>query len=708
MSETLRYHISGMTCQACANRIEKVLNKKAAIENASVNFAGEEAQIHYHPTQTDAEEIQQWISKAGYTATLIEDDSQPLSNADTATSWRLWLLLALCLPFLLHMLSHLIGIHWRIPLTLQLLLASIVQLYLAIPFYRSAIASIKGGLANMDVLVSLGTGSIYLYSTLITLLGQAQHYPTYFDASIMVITFVSLGKHLEERSKRGTLNSLGELLHMTPEYIEKHTHNGWEKHPLASVQIGDTLRAHHGDRIAADGTLTAGDIHCNESHLTGEPLPVHKQIGDKVLAGALVSSGSGEYRADSLGKDTHLGDMINALAQAQGSKAPIARLADKVASIFVPIVISLATLTFLGTWLHSHNAITALTHAVAVLVIACPCAMGLATPAAIMVGMGQAVQHGIWFKNAAALETAGNIDTIVLDKTGTLTHGTPQIIAVHPYHDWQPHDLLSLAATLENHSNHPLAQAITAAAPARTATLHNLQTLAGKGIEANLDDIGHLKIGSPDYTDTPIPDGKPWQTASLVGINLNGEPIGIIAIADALKPDSHTAIKRLHQLGIHTIILSGDRQSTVDDIAQQLGITDAHGNLSPRDKADYIQRLKANGAHVAMVGDGINDAPALASANISFAMKGGTQLAEQTADATLMRHSVQQLTDALIIARATMRNIKQNLFFAFFYNCLGIPLAAVGLLNPIIAGAAMALSSLSVLANALRLKRLKL
>lgn len=607
------------------------------------------------------------------------------------------------------MLSMLIGHAIMLPVLWQFILASIVQLWLAIPFYKGAIASIKGGLANMDVLVSLGTGAIYLYSLAVFLLNLSQ--PVYFEAAVMVVTFVSLGKYLEDRSKHNSLNSLGELIQMTPKQVNVQKNGQWQLLPLSDVVIGDYLRANHGDKIAADGKIIEGEIWCNESHLTGESVPVKKRIGDTVLAGALVTDGSAIYRADTLGNDTLLGDMIKALSEAQGSKAPIARIADKVAGVFVPVVVSIAVVTFIATWLITHDAVKALVHAVSVLVIACPCALGLATPAAIMVGVGLAVRQGIWFKNATALEAAGKIDTVVLDKTGTLTEGRPTIAATQLLGAYSEEQVLTIASALEAQTTHPIAKAFTEnhQTHAFSKKNSNLHTLEGKGISAQVEGIGEVQIGSPAFTQISAPETDSiWQIATLVGMRINNQPAAIFAIADTLKADSQTAISRLKSMGIRTVILSGDRQSVVDHIAKQLGIDEAKGELTPRGKADFIQHLQAQGAHVAMIGDGINDAPALAAAEIGFAMKEGAEVAENTADVTLMQHSVNQMVDGLVIARATLKNIRENLFFAFFYNVLGIPLAAIGLLSPIIAGAAMALSSLSVLGNAMRLRWLKL
>ena len=718
MQQKIRFQIEGMTCQACASRIEKVLNKKDFVESAGVNFASEEAQVTFDDSKTSIADIIAIIQKTGYGA-QEKTDELPQTAPEAHIGWRLWLLFAINIPFLIGMAGMLVGRNdWMIPPYVQFALASIVQLWLAVPFYKSAWASIKGGLANMDVLVSIGTVATYAYSTAMLFFaphgehGLAHGGQIYFEVGVMVIGFVSLGKYLEHRAKKNSLNSLSLLLKLTPPQVMVERDGHWQTLPLDQVQIGDHIRANHGERIAADGTVESGSGWADESHLTGESRPEAKEAGSRVLAGALMSDGSITYRAEQLGSHTLLGDMMNALSEAQGSKAPIARLADKTAAIFVPTVVAIAVATFILTGFIKDDWTRALMHAVAVLVIACPCALGLATPAAIMVGMGKAVQRGIRYKDAAAMEEAAHVNTVVLDKTGTLTEGKPSIVAAYtPAGDED--NLYRLAAAVEQHATHPLARAIVQAAQTRGLDLpetHDAKTDAGAGIHAEIKGVGSVKVGKPDYCGLQLPAGLDsiWQTASIVAVAVDDRPLGAFALADTPKADSAAAIARLHAHGIATHIMSGDTQNTVSYIATQLGITQATGGMSPRDKAAAVQALKAAGKVVAMVGDGINDAPALAAANVSFAMQDGADVAAHTASATLMQHSINQLVDALLISRATLKNIKQNLFFAFIYNVLGIPLAAFGYLNPIIAGAAMALSSISVLGNAMRLKRAKI
>ena len=715
-SKKISIQIGGMTCQSCANRIEKVLNKKPFVQQAGVNFASEEAQVVFDSTQASETQIIEIIHKTGFSAHIKQANELPIEEKNTSIPWRLIILWIINIPFLIGMLGMMSGSHSLMlhPIW-QFALASIVQLWLAIPFYRGAIGSIRGGLANMDVLVSTGTLTIYLYSAFM-LFYHANHAMghVYFEASVMVIGFVSLGKFLEDRTKKHSLNSLSMLLQLTPKKVTALRNDKWTEIALDQVNIGEIIRANQGERIAADGIIESGNGWCDESHLTGESRPEEKQKGGKVLAGAMVTEGSIIYRANQLGSQTLLGDMMNALSDAQGSKAPIARFADKVASVFVPVVLVISIVTFALTYILTNDSVSSLIHAVSVLVIACPCALGLATPAAIMVGLGKAVNAGVWFKDAAAMEETAHVDTVVLDKTGTLTKGELEISAL-----WQPQsavysedDLYRFAAAVERQANHPIAKAIVQAAEQKmleipTALFSKMEV--GQGIQAELEQVGTIKVGKPDYCGLILPKNLEdiWQIASIVAVSINDEPIGAFALTDTLKNDSLHAIQCLQRQNIDVVIMSGDQQSVVDYIAKQLGINKAFGGLSPRDKAEQIQKLKAQGHIVAMVGDGINDAPALAAANVSFAMKSGSDIAEQTASATLMQHSVNQLVDALFIAIATLKNIKQNLFFALIYNILGIPLAAFGFLSPIIAGAAMALSSISVLMNALRLKKVR-
>ncbi len=724
----LQLAIEGMTCQACASRIEKVLNKKSAIYEVNVNFAGETANVDYNPTETTPEEVTEWVNKTGFVANLqAGDDLFAQTDKDTASDlpWRLIALWICLVPFLVGMAGMIIGqgMAWMPPVWIQFILATIVQFGLALPFYKSAWASIKGGLANMDVLVVIGTVTIWAYSTYLWLThgdgtmlqGAAHHGPdVYFEAGVMVIAFVRTGKYLEDRTKKHSLNSIDLLLSLTPDEVEQQQPNGnFHNISLQDVQVDDVLRAKQGSRVATDGVVIDGSGWCVESHLTGESVPLKKEQGDTLLAGALVENGSLLYRVSAKGSDTKLGDMVQALSDAQGSKANLARLADRVTAIFVPVVVTIALLTFALTWWLTGMLDTALMHAVSVLVIACPCALGLATPAAIMAGMGVAARHGVWFKDAQSLEAAGNIDTVVLDKTGTLTIGRPAIVdQTMVDKSLAIDDVLQLAASVEAHASHPLATALINAAKARKLPLlpvTDVSVVKGAGIQASIAGLGVVKVGTAEFANLNLPKLMPkvWQIASTVAVSVNDEPLGAFALADDLKADTPEAIKALQKAGLDVVLMSGDKQSVVDHVAAQLGITKAYGTMSPRDKASEIAKLQAAGHKVAMAGDGVNDAPAMATADASFAMFEGTDVAQHSASARLMGESLMHIDAAQKIANATLRNIKQNLFFAFLYNTLGIPLAALGFLNPMLAAAAMALSSISVLMNALRLTRFK-
>ena len=556
MQQKVRFQIEGMTCQACASRIEKVLNKKDFVAEAGVNFANEEAQVVFDADKVSAQDIAAIIEKTGFSA-KEKTDALPPPETEPHIGWRLWLLFAINVPFLIGMAGMMIGRHdWMIPPLWQFALASVVQLWLAVPFYKSAWASIKGGLANMDVLVTIGTVSIYLYSVYMLFFSpHAAHgmAHVYFEAGVMVIGFVSLGKFLEHRTKKSSLNSLGLLLKLTPTQVNVQRDGEWLQLPIDQVQIGDLIRANHGERIAADGIIESGSGWADESHLTGESNPEEKKAGGKVLAGALMTEGSVVYRATQLGSQTLLGDMMNALSEAQGSKAPIARVADKAAAVFVPAVVGIALLTFITTWLVKGDWTVALMHAVAVLVIACPCALGLATPAAIMVGMGKAVKHGIWFKDAAAMEEAAHVDAVVLDKTGTLTEGRPQVAAVYcvPDSGFDEDALYRIAAAVEQNAAHPLARAIVSAAQARGLDIpaaQNAQTIVGAGITAEVEGVGLVKAGKLDFAELRLPENLSddvWRIASIVAVSANGKPIGAFALADALKADTAEAIGRL-------------------------------------------------------------------------------------------------------------------------------------------------------------------
>ncbi len=709
-TNTEQFAITGMTCQSCASRIEKVLNKKPAIESATVNFATETLTVAYDADSTDADEVMAWVEKTGFHATPMTEHT----TADTQTPWGLMVLWLLSLPFWVGMIGMMIGSHaLMVPVWLQFVLASIVQLVFGARFYRGAWASIQGGLANMDVLVALGTTAIWAYSTYVWLTHPHAMHAVYFEASVMVIAFVCLGKYLEHRTKTQSLDSLGLLSKLIPTEVIKQVDGQWIKVGIDSIQTKDVLLVNTGDKVAVDGVVLSGVGMTDESHLTGESLLIQKSSNDTIYAGSTLMDGSLIYQATATGEATQLGDMMTALKDAQGTKAHIARFADRVAAVFVPVVVAISIMTFVANWMLGTGFDQALMRAVAVLVIACPCALGLATPAAIMAGMGTAARHGVWFKDAVSLESAGSIDTIIFDKTGTLTTGKPSVrqIALMDS-DLDADTALQLTASIEQYASHPLADALIHAAKAANLPLlpaDDIVSTTGQGLSGRIDAVGRLTVGTPDFIgiDGWMAD-EGWQDVSIVGLAINGVPKAIFGLSDTLKPEAASIVHQIHQDDIQTVLLSGDRQSVVDEVAKHLGIDRAKGQMSPRDKLASIETLKQQGHRVAMIGDGVNDAPAMAAANASFAVGGATDIARHSASARLLGDSLSHVYYAYTIARMTLANIKQNFFFALVYNCIGIPLAAMGLLNPMMAAAAMALSSMSVLLNAMRLKRVRL
>ncbi|AIL33146.1 heavy metal translocating P-type ATPase [Basilea psittacipulmonis] len=696
-----QYTIEGMSCQACATRLEKVLNRKPEVEQAEVNFATETLNIRYHD-QVSEHQIHEWVKDAGFkiAATITQTPQKP--------SLRLWATWTITLYFTLlmvGMLFHVEWIHSHTSIFIQFILATFSQLFLAIPFYKSAYAAIKGRMANMDVLVSSGTLIIWLYSSIVFLANIPEH--VYFEASCMILGFVSLGKYIEEKVKKESLNSISLLVKLNPKTVLAKRSDTWTEIPFDQIQTGEIIRARQGERIAADGVILEGHAFFDESHLTGESISLEKSTDDQVLAGSLVSDGSVIYLAQALGEKTLLGDMIHAMNEAQGTKAHIARLADKVSSVFVPLVMGIALLTFIVNFFLLSDVETAIIRAVSVLVIACPCALGLATPAAIMVGIGMASRNGIWFKQASTLESTAHLKEIVLDKTGTLTLGKPEIKHILLLDDsYSETQVLSLACALESQVSHPLATAIIEEAQRRQInppSAKNVEVTAGHGIKGQVNELT-IELAKPDSLGIDTQSlSKDLSSYSLIGMRVNHHLVALIALGDTLKPDTIPTIQALQQDGLDITILSGDQESLVQHIAQTLHIKHAKGNQTPRDKASYIQ----NSPHpIGMVGDGINDAAALTAATVSYSFKDSTDVAQHSADITLMGNALMGIYKSLLISRATMKTIKQNLFFALVYNCLGIPLAAFGLLTPAVAGLAMALSSFSVIMNALRLKRL--
>ncbi|MFZ4536317.1 heavy metal translocating P-type ATPase [Propionivibrio sp.] len=717
--QTLELGIEGMTCAACSARIEKVLNRLPGVD-AVVNLAAERARIRYLPGVADPAALMAAISKAGFTARLADDSSRAEEKARKLAIYqaelrRFWISAVLTLPLLAQMVTMFSGgdAHHHqdlLPRWLQFILATPVQFWIGWRFYDGGWKALRGGGANMDVLVALGTSAAYFFSLIVTF-GGLDGLPVYFEASAAVITLVLLGKLLEARAKAKTTAAIEALVRLQPKTARVERDGQLIELDAALLVPGDIFIVRPGESLPVDGEVLDGSSSVNEAMLTGESMPVAKHAGDRVFAATANSEGMLRCRATGVGEHTLLAGIIRMVAEAQGSKAPVQRLADRISAIFVPVVCVIALFTFTGWWFFGGMFSDALVNAVAVLVIACPCALGLATPTAIMVGTGQGARAGILVKNAEALERAEKIRVLVVDKTGTLTRGEPVVTDLLPL-ALDSDSALSLAAALEQGSEHPLARAILQRAQATVTTLPKLsefQAIPGKGVAGRVDGR-FLRLGAPDwFADIELPTAQISALQSsgktVVVLAENDVALALLAIADPLRETSRAAVARLKAMGIRVVMLTGDNQATAAAIAAEAGIDDFRAGILPGDKAAALAALKVGGQIVAMVGDGINDAPALAAADVSFAMGAGSDAAIEVADVTLVRSDLQAVADAILLSKATLGKIRQNLFFAFIYNVLGIPLAALGMLNPVLAGAAMAMSSVSVVSNSLLLKR---
>jgi P-type Cu+ transporter len=679
--------VEGMTCAACAARIEKNLNRLDGVE-ASVNLATEKATVRFDPAAMALEGVIQRVRDSGYDAHVAREGQIRDHAAEHRRARNAFIFAAI--------LSAPLLFHGLVPGWLQLALATPVQFWSGARFYRGAWKALRGGSANMDVLVALGTSVAYFFSAVVFLFGVQQH--LYFEAAAIVITLVLLGKFLEARVKAKAGQSLESLIRLQPRTAHVERQGKLVEVEVGTLQPGDEFVARPGDAIAVDGRVVEGDSAVNESMLTGESFPVEKHAGATVFAGTLNGEGALKCAATGTGKGTVLAGIIRLVAAAQGSKPPVQRLVDKVSGVFVPVVLGIALLTFV-LWGFLAAWDTAFIPAVSVLVIACPCALGLATPTALMVGVGRAARAGILIKNAGALEGAEQIDTLVLDKTGTLTRGEPVVSEVISSN---PEELLRIAASLEAKSEHPLARAIVRTAAGPLLPVSSFQSHGGRGVSGIVDGVA-ARLGSPAF----LEHKKSIPGKSVVGVKYGGRLLGWIALADELRPTSAAAVARLRGMGIEPVVLSGDNAEAVQLIAGELGIQRWKAGVLPEDKALQIEALREEGRYVGMAGDGVNDAPALAGADVSFALASGSGASLDVADVTLMKNDLAGIADAIALSRATLAKIRQNLFFAFVYNVLGIPLAAAGMLNPVIAGAAMALSSVSVVSNSLLLNRWK-
>ncbi|MCX8087314.1 MAG: heavy metal translocating P-type ATPase [Rhodocyclaceae bacterium] len=714
-TQTVELAIGGMTCAACAARIERQLNKLPGVE-ATVNLPAERAHVRFDPAQVDVERLIATIVKTGFSASLStaetrEEEKARKEAAYRAERRRFWIALLFTLPLLSQMpamfeagFEHAAAGHGEdfLPRWLQFLLATPVQFWIGARFYAGGWKALRGGSGNMDVLVALGTTMAWAYSTVVWLAGW-DHLHVYYEASATVITLVLLGKILEARAKAKTGAAIEALLHLQPATAHVERNGELIELPVKRLIPGDIVLVRPGEAVPVDGEIVAGESSLNESMLTGESLPVAKRPGDKVFAATVNGEGLLRVKATGVGAHTLLAGIIRLVEAAQGSKAPVQRLADRVAAIFVPVVLVIAGLTFAG-WLWAYGDFTfALVNAVAVLVIACPCALGLATPTAIMVGTGLGARAGILIKNAEALERAEKIDLLVVDKTGTLTEGQPQVIGVKVGAGKTAEEVLRLAASLEQGSTHPLAAALVAEAKRRgleLVTPEAVTAVPGRGLAGRVANHA-VKAGAPDWLGAFASDAA----TSEVAVEIDGVLAGTIQVADPLRASSRAAVARLVKLGVEVVMLTGDNAATAAAIAREAGVSRFEANVLPEEKAQHVAALKATGKTVAMAGDGINDAPALAAADVSFAMGAGADVALQTADVTLMRNDLNGVADAISLSRATLAKIRQNLFWAFIYNVIGLPAAALGYLNPVIAGAAMALSSVSVVSNSLLLRR---
>ena len=706
----VEFAVAGMTCAACSARLEKVLNRQPGMQ-ATVNLASERARVRLAGSADEAAVIAA-VGKAGFSASVVDAETRTREKARRAAEYRdelrrFWIAVVLTLPLVAQM-PFMFGEHGHaneLPRWLQLALATPVQFWIGWRFYDGAWKALRGGGANMDVLIALGTSMAWGFSAIVTVFGLPQH--VYFEAGAAVITLVLLGKLLEARAKARTSEAIEALLRLQPKTARIERDGQWIEVAVDALMPDDVFMVRPGESIPVDGEVLDGASSVDEAMLTGESMPVGKQAGDRVFAATANGQGALRCRATGVGEHTLLAGIIRLVGEAQGSKAPVQRLADRISAIFVPVVCVIALLTFAGWWLYAGDFAEALVNAVAVLVIACPCALGLATPTAIMVGTGQGARAGILVRNAEALERAGRIAVLAVDKTGTLTEGAPRvtdIVAVEATAD----EALRLAAALEQGSEHPLARAILAQAGAvDLPKVAEFEALPGHGVAGEVEGR-RLRLGSPEWTGAAgIARLEALQQAgkTVVALAEGTRVLALLAVADALRPTSRAAVARLRARGIRVVMLTGDNPATAAAIAREAGIDEFRAGILPGDKAAAVNELKAGGGLVAMVGDGINDAPALAAADVGFAIGAGSDAAVEAADLTLVRSDLAAVDDAIELSRATLGKIRQNLFFAFIYNVLGIPLAAFGWLNPVVAGAAMAMSSVSVVSNSLLLKR---
>ncbi|MFC5591638.1 heavy metal translocating P-type ATPase [Sporosarcina soli] len=734
IQEKAAFDISGMTCAACATKIEKRINKMDGVSNANVNFALETISVEYDGKQVQTSDMITAVKKLGYELIPKQDGKDKMDHKEQEIKKqqnKFIFSLILTIPLLWTMVAHFEFLSFiYLPNILmnpwvQLVLATPVQFIVGAQFYKGAFNSLRNKSANMDVLVALGTSAAYFYSLYLTLewmmAGSIGMPELYFEASAVIITLIVLGKLFEVRAKGKTSQAIQKLLGLQAKTARVLKDGVEQEVPIEEVVAGDIILVKPGEKIPVDGEIIEGRSAIDESMITGESIPIDKVVGDAVIGATINKNGSLQIKATKVGKDTALAQIVKVVEEAQGSKAEIQRLADKISGVFVPIVVIIAIATFF-IW---YFAVTpgdfrsALIPTISILVIACPCALGLATPTSIMAGSGRAAEMGLLFKGGEHLENTQSIDTIVLDKTGTVTKGEPALTDILVTDGFNEEEVLQLVATAENQSEHPLAQAIVNGVKEKSIELlevTDFEALPGYGIRAVVSGrevlVGTRKLmnehnlailDSEESMEQLESEGK---TAMLIAVD--HELAGVVAVADTVKETSKEAIARMQDLGLEVIMLTGDNQRTAETIARQVGLSHVIAEVLPEQKSEEVKKLQEQGKKVAMVGDGINDAPALAMANVGMAVGTGTDIAIEAADITLMRGDLNSVADAIIMSRKTMRNIKENLFFAFIYNTIGIPIAAIGLLAPWVAGAAMAFSSVSVVLNALRLQKVNI
>ncbi len=737
------FKIEGMSCASCASAVERVVGKLEGVSSANVNLATEKLFIDYEPSKIQVADVINAVEKAGYKAFDEEvpvDVDRDKKEKERKALWNRFIVsIIFTVPLLYISMGHMLG--FPLPELLNPmdnpLAFAIAQLILTIPvvvvgyrYYIVGIRTLLKASPNMDSLIAIGTGAAIIYgifATIQIIQGDSSYaMELYFESAAVILTLITLGKYFETVSKGKTSEAIKKLMGLAPKTATIIRNNKEFEIPIENVLVGDVIVVKPGERMPVDGTVISGNTSVDESMLTGESIPVEKQAGDTIIGASINKNGGIQYKATRVGKDTTLAQIIKLVEDAQGSRAPIAKLADVISGYFVPIVMLLAILAGLGWYfIGGQSAIFALTIFISVLVIACPCALGLATPTAIMVGTGKGAENGVLIKSGEALETAHKIDTVVLDKTGTITEGSPKVTDIITVDKITEEDILILSASAEKGSEHPLGDAIVKYAEEKgikTESVSDFKAIPGHGIEVTIGDkqvlLGNRKLmmdkkvsleGLEEVSDRLASEGKtPMYIAS------SGKLAGIIAVADTVKESSKRAVEILHSMGIKVAMITGDNNKTAQAIAKQVGIDTVLSEVLPKDKAQEVKKLQAEGKRVAMVGDGINDAPALAQADIGIAIGSGTDVAIESADIVLMRSDLLDVPTAIQLSRSTILNIKENLFWAFAYNTVGIPIAmgilyifGGPLLNPMIAGAAMSLSSVSVVTNALRLKRFK-